>query len=203
MIVNNCAIEKTAVSKDGYPKTGLPEIAFAGKSNVGKSSLINTMLSRKSLARTSGSPGKTRTINFYIVENKLYFVDLPGYGYAKASKAETARWGAMTDEYLAKRKQLRAIILLVDVRHDAGANDIMMLEYLRHYGYKIIIAATKCDKITRNRLPSYIKKLKQSLGLKEGEILIPFSSVTKSGREELWHEIEEICEFTDERSASE
>ncbi len=201
MIVNNCAIDKTAVSKAGYPQGELPEVAFAGKSNVGKSSLINTMLSRKSLARTSSSPGKTRTINFFIIENKLYFVDLPGYGYAKAPKSEIIKWGAMTDEYLNKRKQLKAIILLIDVRHEAGSNDIMMLDYLRHYNYKIIIAATKCDKITRNRLPSYVKKLKLSLGLKEGEVLIPFSSVTKMGKEELWSEIEELCGFTEEGSA--
>lgn len=190
MIVNNCGIDKTAVKKSQYPDNGLPEIAFAGKSNVGKSSLINAMLGRKALARTSQNPGKTRTINFYIVENRLYFVDLPGYGYAKAPKSEIEKWGVMIDEYLLEREELKAIILLADARHEAGKNDIMMLEYLRHYGYKIIIAATKCDKISRNKLPSYIKALKNSLGLQPGEILIPFSAVTKAGRDELWEIIE-------------
>ncbi|MCD8216407.1 MAG: ribosome biogenesis GTP-binding protein YihA/YsxC [Clostridiales bacterium] len=202
MRVNNAAIDKTAVKKSQYPANGLPEVAFAGKSNVGKSSLINTMAGRKALARTSGSPGKTRTINFFIIENSLYFVDLPGYGYAKASKAETAKWGPMMDEYLLEREQLKAIILLVDVRHEAGKNDIMMLEYLRHYGYKIIIAATKCDKISRNRLPSYLKQLKASLSLREGEKVIPFSSVTKQGRDELWEVILEECGLEDNEKNS-
>lgn len=193
MIVNKASIDKTAVKKAQYPTNGLPEVAFAGKSNVGKSSLINTMLGRKSLARTSQNPGKTRTINFYIVEDSLYFVDLPGYGYAKAPKAEIAKWGPMMDEYLLKRQELRGIILLVDVRHEAGKNDIMMLDYLRHYGYRIIIAATKCDKISRNKLPSYIKQLKASLSLKADETLIPFSSVTKQGKDELWDIIDELC----------
>ncbi|MCD7855202.1 MAG: ribosome biogenesis GTP-binding protein YihA/YsxC [Clostridiales bacterium] len=192
MIINNAYIAKTAVKKSQYPDDGLTEIAFAGKSNVGKSSLINTMLGRKALARTGSSPGKTRTINFYSVEDKLYFVDLPGYGYAKASKTEIEKWGRMTDEYLLNREELKAIILLVDIRHEAGKNDVMMLDYLRHYGYKIIIAATKCDKVTRNRLPSHVKMLKSSLGLKEGEVLIPFSSVSKQGREELWEVIENL-----------
>ncbi len=192
MIINNAYIAKTAVKKSQYPDNGLTEIAFAGKSNVGKSSLINTMLGRKALARTGSSPGKTRTINFYSVEDKLYFVDLPGYGYAKASKTEIEKWGRMTDEYLLNREELKAIILLVDIRHEAGKNDVMMLDYLRHYGYKIIVAATKCDKVTRNRLPSHVKMLKSSLGLKEGEVLIPFSSVSKQGREELWSVIENL-----------
>ncbi|MCC8015144.1 MAG: ribosome biogenesis GTP-binding protein YihA/YsxC [Eubacterium sp.] len=192
MIINNAYIAKTAVKKSQYPDNGLTEIAFAGKSNVGKSSLINTMLGRKALARTGSSPGKTRTINFYSVEDKLYFVDLPGYGYAKASKTEIEKWGRMTDEYLLNREELKAIILLVDIRHEAGKNDVMMLDYLRHYGYKIIIAATKCDKVTRNRLPSHVKMLKNSLGLKEGEVLIPFSSVSKQGREELWEVIKNL-----------
>lgn len=192
MIINNAYIAKTAVKKSQYPDDGLTEIAFAGKSNVGKSSLINTMLGRKALARTGSSPGKTRTINFYSVEDKLYFVDLPGYGYAKASKTEIEKWGRMTDEYLLNREELKAIILLVDIRHEAGKNDVMMLDYLRHYGYKIIIAATKCDKVTRNRLPSHVKMLKSSLGIKEGEVLIPFSSVSKQGRDELWEVIENL-----------
>ncbi|MCD8239327.1 MAG: ribosome biogenesis GTP-binding protein YihA/YsxC [Clostridiales bacterium] len=192
MIINNAYIAKTAVKKSQYPDDGLTEIAFAGKSNVGKSSLINTMLGRKALARTGSSPGKTRTINFYSVEDKLYFVDLPGYGYAKASKTEIEKWGRMTDEYLLNREELKAIILLVDIRHEAGKNDVMMLDYLRHYGYKIIITATKCDKVTRNRLPSHVKMLKSSLGIKEGEVLIPFSSVSKQGRDELWEVIENL-----------
>ncbi len=192
MKVNNVALEAVAVKAEQYPKSGKAEIAFAGKSNVGKSSLINSMVYRKAIARTSQNPGKTRTINFYNVEDKLYFVDLPGYGYAKAPKSEIAKWGKMIENYLLKRQELKAIILLIDIRHEPGENDKLMYEWLKHYGYKIIIAATKSDKLKRSQLQKHKAMLIKSLGLGEGDILIPFSSETKEGRDELWEVIEGI-----------
>ncbi len=192
MTVNNVSLEAVAVKPAQYPPEGLPEIAFAGKSNVGKSSLINSMVYRKAIARTSQNPGKTRTINFYNVENKLYFVDLPGYGYAKAPKTEIAKWGNMIENYLLKRRTLKAIILLIDIRHEPGENDRLMYEWLKHYSYNIIIAATKADKLKRSQLPKHTAMLKKSLALTEEDILIPFSSETKAGRDELWEVIEKI-----------
>ncbi len=194
MKVNNVSLEAVAVKPLQYPTKGMAEIAFAGKSNVGKSSLINSMVYRKAIARTSQNPGKTRTINFYNVEDKLYFVDLPGYGYAKAPKTEIAKWGKMIEDYLLKRETLRAIILLIDIRHEPGENDRMMYDWLRHYGYKIIIVATKSDKLKRSRLPKHISMLRKSLNLDKEDILIPFSSETKSGRDELWEVIEKSIE---------
>ncbi len=193
MNVNNVALEAVAVKAAQYPEETLPEVAFAGKSNVGKSSLINTMINRKALARTSQNPGKTRTINFYNVESKLYFVDLPGYGYAKAPKSEIAKWGKMIEDYLIKRETLKAIIMLVDIRHEPGANDKMMYDWLKHYGHKIIVVATKSDKLKRSQLPKHKKMLSEGLGLEKGDILIPFSSENKSGKEELWNVIEEVA----------
>lgn len=194
MKVNNVSLDAVAVKAAQYPDDGKPEIAFAGKSNVGKSSLINSMVYRKAIARTSQNPGKTRTINFYNVENLLYFVDLPGYGYAKAPKSEIAKWGKMIENYLLKREQLRAIILLIDIRHEPGENDRMMYEWLRHYGYRIIIVATKSDKLKRSQLQKHTAMLRNSLQLDKEDILIPFSSETKDGRDELWNVIEKITE---------
>jgi GTP-binding protein len=191
MNVNNVSLEAVAVKKAQYPESGLPEIAFAGKSNVGKSSLINTMINRKALARTSQNPGKTRTINFYNVENALYFVDLPGYGYAKASKSEIEKWGKMIEDYLIKREQLKAIVLLVDIRHEPGENDRMMYDWLKHYGHDIIIVATKSDKLKRSQLPKHKKMLSEAFGLSKDDILIPFSSENKSGKDELWTVLED------------
>ena len=150
------------------------------------------MVYRKAIARTSQNPGKTRTINFYNVEDALYFVDLPGYGYAKAPKTEIAKWGKMIENYLLKREELRAIILLIDIRHEPGENDKMMYDWLRHYGYKIIIVATKSDKLKRSQLPKHISMLRKSLNLDKDDILIPFSSETKDGRDELWSVIENV-----------
>ncbi len=194
MKVNNVSLEAVAVKPPQYPTKGMAEIAFAGKSNVGKSSLINSMVYRKAIARTSQNPGKTRTINFYNVEDKLYFVDLPGYGYAKAPKTEIAKWGKMIESYLLKRETLKAIILLIDIRHEPGENDRMMYDWLKHYGYKIIIAATKSDKLKRSQLPKHISMLRKSLNLDNEDMLIPFSSENKSGRDELWRVIEEVVE---------
>lgn len=192
MKVNNVSLDAVAVKPAQYPTDGKFEVAFAGKSNVGKSSLINSMVYRKAIARTSQNPGKTRTINFYNVEDALYFVDLPGYGYAKAPKTEIAKWGKMIENYLLKREELRAIILLIDIRHEPGENDKMMYDWLRHYGYKIIIVATKSDKLKRSQLPKHISMLRKSLNLDKDDILIPFSSETKDGRDELWSVIENV-----------
>ena len=173
-----------------YPQDGRPEIAFAGKSNVGKSTLINAMLGRRALARTSSQPGKTRTINFYDVNGVMYAVDLPGYGYAKAPKTEIARWSKMIEEYLQKREELKAIILLIDIRHEPGKNDVMMYEWLKHYGYDIIIAATKSDKLNRSQIPKQLSVIRKTLGLGAEDVLIPFSGEKKTGVDELWAEMD-------------
>jgi GTP-binding protein len=198
MNVNNVELAAVAVKTAQYPEETMPEVAFAGKSNVGKSSLINTMINRKALARTSQNPGKTRTINFYNVENSLYFVDLPGYGYARAPKSEIAKWGKMIEDYLIKRESLKAIIMLVDIRHEPGANDKMMYDWLKHYGHRIIVVATKSDKLKRSQLPKHKKMLSEGLGLAKDDILIPFSSENKSGKDELWSVIETVAGLNEE-----
>nr|WP_317360139.1 ribosome biogenesis GTP-binding protein YihA/YsxC [uncultured Tyzzerella sp.] len=194
MNVNNVELTAVCGRKDQYPETDLPEVAFVGKSNVGKSSLINCMVNRKSLARTSQNPGKTRTINFYNIENLVHFVDLPGYGYAKASKSEIEKWGKMIEEYLLERQQLKSIILLIDIRHEPGANDKMMYDWLKHYGYKIIIVTTKSDKLKRSQINKHISIISKSLGLDKEDILLSFSSETKDGREKLWNIIKSVIE---------
>ncbi len=178
-----------------YPTDGKPEIAFAGKSNVGKSTLINAMLGRRALARTSSQPGKTRTINFYAVNDMMYVVDLPGYGYAKAPKTEIAKWGVMIEEYLEKREALRAIILLIDIRHEPGKNDIMMYDWLKHYGYDIIIAATKSDKLNRSQIPKQLSIIRKTLNLAPQDILIPFSGEKKTGVTELWEAMDKFLDL--------
>jgi GTP-binding protein len=173
----------TAVRPEQYPAGGLPEFAFVGKSNVGKSSLLNALAGRKALARTSGNPGKTRTINFFNIDDNLLFVDLPGYGYAKLSREESEKWGQMIDSYLLKRQQLKCICFLVDIRHDPSPLDLQMLEWLRHYGFDVITVATKADKLKRSQLSKRLSSLCKAL---DTEAIIPFSSETKAGREELW-----------------
>lgn len=190
MEVKNSSLAAVGTNFSQYPQDGRPEIAFAGKSNVGKSTLINAMLGRKALARTSSQPGKTRTINFYDVNGVMYAVDLPGYGYAKAPKTEIAKWSRMIEEYLQKREELRAIILLIDIRHEPGKNDVMMYEWLKHYGYDIIIAATKSDKLNRSQVPKQLSVIRKALGLRPEDVLIPFSGEKKTGVEELWAEME-------------
>lgn len=192
MNVNNVELVSVCGRKDQYPETYLPEVAFVGKSNVGKSSLINCMVNRKSLARTSQSPGKTRTINFYNINDIIHFVDLPGYGYARASKLEIQKWGKMIEDYLLERRQLKSIILLIDIRHEPSQNDKIMYEWLKHYGYKIIIVATKMDKLKRSQLNKHLSIINKSLLLSKDEILIPFSSQSKDGRDNLWSIIEEV-----------
>ncbi|WP_317368638.1 ribosome biogenesis GTP-binding protein YihA/YsxC [uncultured Tyzzerella sp.] len=194
MNVNNVELTAVCGRKDQYPDAELPEVAFVGKSNVGKSSLINCMVNRKSLARTSQNPGKTRTINFYNVEDIVHFVDLPGYGYARASKTEVAKWGKMIEEYLLERKQLKSIILLIDIRHEPSANDKMMYDWLKHYGYKIIIVTTKSDKLKRSQLNKHISMISKGLNISKEDILIPFSSQNKDGRERLWDIIKNVIE---------
>ncbi len=192
MNVNNVTLAKVGVKPAQFPGEHeyLPEFAFVGKSNVGKSSLINTMVNRKKLARTSQNPGKTRTINFYNVEDICYFVDLPGYGYAKISKSESETWGKMIEGYLNKRQALRCIVLLVDIRHPLGKGDKQMLEWLRFYGHDILIVATKADKLTRNQLFKQKQLLKKETGVPE-EKFLTFSSETRDGKEELWEKIME------------
>lgn len=173
------------------PETDKVEIAFAGKSNVGKSSLINALMNRKSYARTSATPGKTQTINFYNINDIMYLVDLPGYGYAKVSEAEKAKWGKLIEKYLHTSKQLKAVFLLIDIRHDPSANDKMMYDWVVAQGYNPIIIATKLDKIKRSQVDKHIKMIKQGLGLIPGTKVIPFSAETKQGRDEIWEFIEQ------------
>ena len=167
------------------PEHTLPEYAFAGRSNVGKSSLINALLQRKSLARTSAEPGKTQTINYYIVNDALYFVDLPGYGYAKTSRENREQWGRMIERYLRKSEVLKTVFLLVDMRHEPNANDIQMLEWIRAAGFAPVVIATKADKLSRNEQARMKQVIRRTLSLTPEEQLIPFSSVTKAGREEI------------------
>lgn len=168
-----------------FPEPDLPEIAFAGRSNVGKSSLINSLLNRKNLARTSSSPGKTVTINFYAVNDSFFLVDLPGYGYAKASAAERAKWGKMIEKYLSTRETLRTVILLVDIRHAPTKDDVMMYDWIVRNGLTPVVAATKLDKIKRSQVDKSIKLIRETLGAKKDVKIIPFSSQNKTGREEM------------------
>ena len=191
MIVNNASLAAVGVKEEQYPKTGLPEIAMAGKSNVGKSSLINTLLRRKALARTSSQPGKTQTINFYQVENAFYFVDLPGYGYAKVSKTERERWAKMIDDYLHTRQTLLQVILLVDGRHEPSANDVQMLEWIRSFGYAPVVIATKMDKMGKQQQAKALKLIRQTLHLESGQ-LFPFSALTKDGTEPIWEMLDKL-----------
>ena len=190
MIIRNATLETVCGISSRLPANEFPEIAFAGKSNVGKSSLINTLLNRKTLARTSSQPGKTQTINFYKINDAFYFVDLPGYGYAKVSQAEREKWGPMIERYLNGSKQLQAVFLLIDIRHEPGANDRQMYEWIRYQGYEPVIICTKADKISRGARPKYLKMIREGLGCEKGTLLIPFSAVTKDGRDEIWSYIE-------------
>lgn len=191
MIIRNVNLETVCGITSTLPDNKLPEIAFAGKSNVGKSSLINGLLNRKSLARTSATPGKTQTINFYNVNEELYLVDLPGYGYAKVSEAEKVKWGQLIEKYLHNSKQLKAVFLLIDIRHEPSANDRMMYDWIVEMGYNPIIIATKLDKIKRSQIQKQIKLIKTTLDLVPGTVVIPFSATTKQGRDEIWELVED------------
>ena len=192
MVIKNVELETVCGITSKIPDNTLPEIAFAGKSNVGKSSLINALMNRKSLARTSSSPGKTQTINFYNINSEMYLVDLPGYGYAKVSEAEKAKWGKMIEKYLHTSKQLRAVFLLIDIRHEPGKNDKTMYDWIVYQGYQPIIIATKLDKLKRSQVQKAIKVVRTGLGLKGSDIVIPFSAETKQGREEIYALMDEI-----------
>lgn len=190
MIIRSLNLETVCGITSKLPDNQLPEIAFAGKSNVGKSSLINALMNRKSYARTSAIPGKTQTINFYNINEEMYLVDLPGYGYAKVSEQEKIKWGQLIERYLHGSKQLKAVFLLIDIRHAPSANDKMMYHWIVEMGFHPIIIATKLDKIKRSQIQKQIKIVKQGLELMPGTVVIPFSAETKQGRDEIWELVE-------------
>ena len=194
MIIKEAELEAVAVKASQYPEDCMPEIAFAGRSNVGKSSLLNLLTNRKSLARVSGSPGKTRTINFYKVNKSFRIVDLPGYGYAKVSKGMTKDWGPMMEEYFQKRQGLKKVIQLVDIRHAPSAQDVQMYEYLRHYGFDGLVVATKADKVSRNEMQKNLAVIKKTLQLGPEDIIIPVSALKRSGHDKLLAEMEILLE---------
>ena len=193
MIIRKAELETVCGITSTLPENLLPEFAFAGKSNVGKSSLINGLINRKSLARTSSQPGKTQTINFYHVNDAMYLVDLPGYGYAKVSEEIKAKWGQMIERYLNTSPMLKAVFLLIDIRHEPSANDRNMYDWIIHNGFQPIIIATKLDKIKRSQVQKQVKLIRTGLDVVEGTPIIPFSAETKQGREEIWELIEEFC----------
>lgn len=199
MIIKKIDLEIVCGITSKLPETDKVEIAFAGKSNVGKSSLINALMKRKSYARTSATPGKTQTINFYNINDRMYLVDLPGYGYAKVSEKEKEQWGKLIERYLNTSKQLKAVFLLIDIRHEPSANDKMMYEWVVAQGYNPIIIATKLDKLKRSQVAKHIKMIKEGLDLIPGTKVIPFSAETKQGREEIWELVEhDFLENTEE-----
>ena len=193
-IIKSVELETVCGITSTFPENDKIEIAFAGKSNVGKSSLINALVNRKALARTSAQPGKTQTINFYKVNNEVYFVDLPGYGYAKVSEEVKAKWGKLIENYLNKSEMLKAVFLLIDIRHEPSANDRNMYEWIVYQGYDPIIIATKMDKINRSQIQKHVKMIKTGLNVKKGTVVIPFSATTKQGREEIWELISSLNE---------
>ncbi|WP_367566084.1 ribosome biogenesis GTP-binding protein YihA/YsxC [Lacrimispora sp.] len=197
MIIKTVELETVCGITSKLPENTKPEFAFAGKSNVGKSSLINALMNRKSFARISSQPGKTQTINFYNINDAFYYVDLPGYGYAKVSLEVKAKWGKMIENYLHKSPMLRCIFLLVDIRHEPSVNDKTMYDWIVHNGFHPVIIATKLDKIKRSQVSKAVKTLRTGLGLGPDEIVIPFSAETKQGREEIWDMISEIVNSID------
>lgn len=195
MIIKSASLETVCGITSKLPENLYPEIAFAGKSNVGKSSLINALMNRKSLARTSSQPGKTQTINFYFINNNIYFVDLPGYGYAKANEEVKAKWGKMIENYLHRSKQLKAVFLLVDIRHKPSENDCVMYHWIVSQGYYPIIIATKLDKINRSQIQKQLKLIAETLKIEKDTRILPFSAATKQGREEIYEIINQLIEY--------
>ncbi len=193
MVIKSINLETVCGITSTLPDNDRPEVAFAGKSNVGKSSMINALMNRKSYARISATPGKTQTINFYNINDALYLVDLPGYGYARVSEKEKEQWGRMIERYLHSSSQLKAVFLLIDIRHDPSANDRLMYKWIVDQGYQPVIIATKLDKIKRSQVQKHVKMIKEGLALVPGTTVIPFSSVTKQGRDEIWELIENEC----------
>lgn len=192
MKIKSSDIVISAMSPSQYPDDSLPEIAFVGRSNVGKSSTLNTLLGRKGLARVSSTPGKTRTINFFIINEEFYLVDLPGYGYARVSKTERASWGKVIETYLSSRKNLQEVILLVDIRHEPTKDDKMMYEWIKHYGYGNIVIATKSDKISRGKYQRHVKIIREKLGMDKEAKVIPLSSLKREGIDEAWKSITDL-----------
>jgi len=185
-------LEKVAVDKTQYPKDNLPEIALVGRSNVGKSNFINSMVNRNNLAKTSSKPGKTRTINFYNINDSFRFVDLPGYGYAQVSKKEKDKWGRIIDEYLNSRENLKEVILLVDIRHEPTQLDVIMYDWIKSFNYRGIVIATKADKISKGKFQKHIKIIKEKLNAESTQLIIPYSSTTKINKEQVWEVIKNI-----------
>ncbi len=202
MVIKNVNLETVCGITSTLPENEHMEVAFAGKSNVGKSSLINALMNRKSLARTSAQPGKTQTINFYNINGELYFVDLPGYGYARVSESEKQKWGKMIENYLHTSQKLRAVFLLIDIRHEPSANDRSMYEWILYQGYKPVIIATKSDKINRSQLQKHIKMLRTGLKVEKDTVVIPFSAQTKQGREEIYELLDSYLEEADAKENS-
>ena len=194
MVIKNVNLETVCGITSTIPQNQLPEIAFAGKSNVGKSSLINALMNRKSLARTSAQPGKTQTINFYNINEAMYLVDLPGYGYAKVSVSEKIKWGKLIERYLHESKQLKCVFLLIDIRHDPSKNDQEMYDWIIHQGYNPVIIATKLDKINRSQIQKQVKAIRVGLGVVDGTVIIPFSATSKQGRDEIWEYMDTMIE---------
>lgn len=195
MVIKSVELETVCGITSMLPDTDKPEVAFAGKSNVGKSSLINGLMNRKSLARTSAQPGKTQTINYYNINDMMYLVDLPGYGYAKVSPKEKEKWGQMIENYLHTSRQLKAVFLLIDIRHDPSANDKQMYDWIVYQGYDPIIIATKLDKINRSQVQKHVKMIRAGLDLKQGTPILPYSAQTRQGREEIWELMDSLLGF--------
>lgn len=198
MIIKNVSLETVCGVTSKLPENKRPEVAFAGKSNVGKSSLINALMNRKSLARTSAQPGKTQTINYYNINDALYFVDLPGYGFARAGESVKAQWGKMIEDYLHRSKQLRRVFLLIDIRHAPSENDCIMYDWICRMGYPPVIVATKLDKINRSQIQKQLNLIRTTLKAEEETVIIPFSAETKQGREEIYEILDGILEESNE-----
>lgn len=194
MVIKNVSLETVCGVTSKLPDNKIPEVAFAGKSNVGKSSLINVLMNRKALARTSSQPGKTQTINYYNINDAIYFVDLPGYGYAKANEKVKAQWGKMVEDYLHKSKVLREVFLLIDIRHAPSENDRIMYEWILRNGYHPILIATKLDKINRSQIQKQMKLIRNTLNTEKDTVIIPFSAQTKQGQEEIYEILDGILE---------
>lgn len=192
MVIKSASLETVCGITSKLPDNQLPEVAFAGKSNVGKSSLINALMNRKSLARTSSQPGKTQTINFYNVNNELYLVDLPGYGYAKVSLEIKAKWGKMIENYLKKSKQLKLVFLLIDIRHEPSENDRVMYRWICDMGFQPVIIATKLDKINRSQASKQVKIIREGIQASKDTVIIPFSAETKQGRDEIYALLDQV-----------
>ena len=194
MVICSVELETVAGVTSALPKNQLPEVAFAGRSNVGKSSLINALMNRKAYARTSSQPGKTQTINYYRINDQIYCVDLPGYGFARVSREEKEAWGKMIEKYLVTSEQLAAVFLLLDIRHRPNANDKQMFDWIQYMGYQAIVIATKADKIKRSQIPGQLRQMKEELKADEDTIIIPFSALTKQGREDIWDLMDQVIE---------